>query len=600
MATDDAPSRSRHKRTRTGCMKCRTRRRKCDEEKPKCRRCIEGGFDCQYGPRLTFLHKNALTVPPTPKSNETQYSRLQFVDPGSSVSTSKESDGGDGNNDMTTSPTASGATLERLMESTPMNPEAHELAAVETPREQVPFVNDQFTPGPWPQDGDPIHSSPQHSMVVMTDRMQASPKDADYQTALTVLLSLGNDEPSQIIHSPSHERVAALHPPLVSSPSSAGASVTGTISQETILQLLRQYRYQVAPWLDICDMSQCFGLVVPRLAMESGSALHSLLALSSQSLQAERLTQTKDHSLHIITDTSFMQNQDLESVNDCELIHLALASTTHFLRDVPGAWHSTTCLLADGAHFKELGRPPSKLRLSVLGLLLRLDLGKALVNGTTVSIPDQLNYPANPPEWQTSAIADTVFQSASESLLLCAQAVNFGACSFPAPASSTTGSAPRSPVQRWTMLHDALSTWYTNRPREFHPMIEMEVDDSLFPVLLFTNGAAVFANQLYHTAMLLMLQHRPRTLSVGAARKDPTMSPLWHAQRVCGIAMNNDRRDSWDLCLVAALYRAAQRMTYEPQQLAVLGCFEKIKTMTGWDVIFFVTKAREDWGMASG
>ncbi|CRK13347.1 hypothetical protein BN1723_009989 [Verticillium longisporum] len=599
MATDDAPSRSRHKRTRTGCMKCRTRRRKCDEEKPKCRRCIEGGFDCQYGPRLTFLHKNALTVSPTPKSNETQYSRLQFVDPGSSVSTSKESDGGDGNNDMTTSPTPSGATLERLIESTPMNPEVHELVAAETPREQAPFVNDQSTPGPWPQDGDPIQSSPQHSMVVMTDRMQASPKDADYQTALTVLLSLGNDEPPQIIHSPSHERVTALHPPLVSSPSSAGASVIGTISQETILQLLRQYRYQVAPWLDICDMSQCFGLVVPRLAMESGSALHSLLALSSQSLQAERLTQTNDHSLHIIPDTSFMQNQVFESVNDSELIHLALASTTQFLRDVPGSWHSTTCLLADGAHLEELGHPPSKLRLSVLGLLLRLDLGKALINGTTVSIPEQLNYPATPTEWQTSAIADTVFHSASESLLLCAQAVNFGACSFPAPAS-TTGSAPRSPVQRWTMLNDALSTWYTNRPQEFHPMIEMEVDDSLFPVLLFTNGAAVFANQLYHTAMLLMLQNRPRTLSVGAARKDPTMSPLWHAQRVCGIAMNNDRRDSWDLCLVAALYRAAQRMTYEPQQLAVLSCFEKIKTMTGWHVSFFVDKAREDWGMATG
>lgn len=273
---------------------------------------------------------------------------------------------------MTTSPTASGATLERLIESTPKNPEIHELVAAETPREQVPFVNDHFTPGPWPQDGDPIQSSPQHSMVVMTDRMQASPKDADYQTALTVLLSLGNDEPPQILHSPSHERVAALHPPLVSSPSSAGASATGTISQETILQLLRQYRYQVAPWLDICDMSQCFGLVVPRLAMESGSALHSLLALSSQSLQAGRLTQTNDHSLHITADTGFMQNQVFESVNDSELIHLALASTTQFLRDAPGSWHSTTCLLADGAHSKELAQTPSKLRLSVLGLLLRL------------------------------------------------------------------------------------------------------------------------------------------------------------------------------------------------------------------------------------
>lgn len=133
-------------------------------------------------------------------------------------------------------------------------------------------------------------------------------------------------------------------------------------------------------------------------------------------------------------------------------------------------------------------------------------------------------------------------------------------------------------------------------------MVEMDGgDETLFPVVLFTNGAAVFANQLYHTAMLLLLQNKPRTLqaatAAGKKSSSSSMSPLWHAQRVCGIALNNDRRDSWDLCLVASLYLAAQRMTYEPQQKAILECFDRIKSMTGWHVDGFSTKVREDWGL---
>ncbi|KAM0328752.1 hypothetical protein ACHAQA_005165 [Verticillium albo-atrum] len=553
MATDEPPSRGRHKRTRTGC----------DEGKPKCQRCVDGGFDCQYGPRLTFLHKNALTLSPTPSSSETQYSRLQFVNPGPSTSTSAtstEGDGSGGGGGTVISPTTPGTSLETLFESAHQRHGTPELAIAD-PEEPETILDDHTTPGTWQQDGtggggggSHMHSSPQHSLVVMPEKMQASPKDADYQTALTVLLSLGNDEPPQVIHSPNQKRIATLHPPMVSSPSgsSAGAPATAKISQDRLLQLLRHYRYQVAPWLDICDMGQAFGLVVPRLAMESEGALYALLSLAAVSQQADPRTQTSDvEYLGALAEASFMRQHGFDPFNDTDLTLVALAN-----------------------------------------------LGTALVNGTTVSIPEQLNYPATPTQWETSVIADTLFQYAVEPLLLCAQVVNFGACAFPAQAS-TIGGAPQSPVKRWTMISDALSTWYANRPQEFRPMIEMEIDESLFPVVLFTNGAAVFANQLYHTAMLLLLQNRPRTLAAGP-RKAPAMSPLWHAQRVCGIAVNNDRRDSWDLCLVASLYRAAQRMTYEPQQLAILGCFEKIKAVTGWDVNSFVEKVREDWGLVSG
>ena len=49
-----------------------------DEGKPRCQRCIDGGFECQYGTRLSFLQKNAITAQaeaPGPSSGA--YRRVQ-------------------------------------------------------------------------------------------------------------------------------------------------------------------------------------------------------------------------------------------------------------------------------------------------------------------------------------------------------------------------------------------------------------------------------------------------------------------------------------------------------------------------------------------
>jgi hypothetical protein len=48
-------SADRRKRVKTGCSTCRTRRRKCDEQKPECGNCLSKGFTCQYRTNLTFV-----------------------------------------------------------------------------------------------------------------------------------------------------------------------------------------------------------------------------------------------------------------------------------------------------------------------------------------------------------------------------------------------------------------------------------------------------------------------------------------------------------------------------------------------------------------
>ncbi|UPK93307.1 hypothetical protein LCI18_004242 [Fusarium solani-melongenae] len=45
-------------RTRSGCLPCRQRRRKCDEQKPSCHRCARRGATCEYGDTFEFRNVN--------------------------------------------------------------------------------------------------------------------------------------------------------------------------------------------------------------------------------------------------------------------------------------------------------------------------------------------------------------------------------------------------------------------------------------------------------------------------------------------------------------------------------------------------------------
>ncbi|KAI3552838.1 hypothetical protein CABS01_06404 [Colletotrichum abscissum] len=651
-------SKQRHKRTRTGCMKCRVRRRKCDEGKPRCQRCIDGNFECHYGPRLTFLNKNALTVSPSPKvpdATTPKYSRLQFVGAGSSKQAAKdpslhasspprEQHGVNGNvaNDLnrnhsslpppppSQTPTQTVITFHADTQppepspaaTTKPSPLEPSLATLNHSRQHPPL--EQWRP---PQSlslgSHESLSSPVRNLDITGKLTGPSPNnDAAYETALNVLLSLGNEGPAGLGQSPDHGsgsfavvggdsigvvspgEMMSLSPNSTKESRGSGVSAAGGISQDRLLQLLRHFRYQLAPWLDLCDMGQTFGLYVSRLAIESESVLHSLLAVAATAQQADlRIVSGDAGHLKSLAETKAFQLSG-PVINDSDLAHLTLSKACQFISDIPSSWNSLSSSIDHNFWNVALAEATPKT-VSILSVLVRLELAAALVTGAPISIPEHLSYKPIPQQWNSSTIAETIFQYTIEPLLLCAKVINFCSGSFPpqTPADlDLGGGVPLTPVHRWTILSDALGSWYTNRAQEFRPMVEMDGgDETLFPVVLFTNGAAVFANQLYHTAMLLLLQNKPRTLqaatAAGKKSSSSSMSPLWHAQRVCGIALNNDRRDSWDLCLVASLYLAAQRMTYEPQQKAILGCFDRIKSMTGWNVDGFSTKVREDWGL---
>ncbi|KAL2362965.1 hypothetical protein RJZ56_004108 [Blastomyces dermatitidis] len=63
-------------RTKTGCMTCRRRKKKCDEQHPSCNNCLRGGFLCEgYSSRSTW-QKPSTSKPPVPLQAKDGYSEV--------------------------------------------------------------------------------------------------------------------------------------------------------------------------------------------------------------------------------------------------------------------------------------------------------------------------------------------------------------------------------------------------------------------------------------------------------------------------------------------------------------------------------------------
>ncbi|CAG8286076.1 unnamed protein product [Penicillium salamii] len=516
-------------RCRTGCMRCRVRRRKCDEGKPRCRNCVDRNFQCQYGPQLTFLTKNAQTVQPSEVGTSSSYEAIRFI---------AEEPQNDSNLD------------EDAQTPRGDNQGAQENASFTT---EVPSWE--------PTDEQPTLS------------------DKD-ESAVAGLLALGmNESPMDL------SGFSVNNPPLPALPPAFSPHAQEESTSTEIQALLRHYRYEVASWLDICDLGQSFGINGLQLAMVSPSVWNSILSLSETSFN-----QLRPH------DPSRGTFVRLRSDVPADITQIALLSVLDRVRDwisnISATWASQApcdqkLLSAVSSH--AVGRD---LNSAIYWLFVRFDLGVALATDIDMRVPLP---PAFPYLAEVDMVADPfemVFYYAYRPLWLAARAIQF--------THNEEVSQDRPPLHVWMELVEELEQWYRERPQEFLPMLELDMDHQLagpersLPVVLFANGAGLFGNQLYHTAMLILLHNRPRTARIGDFHS-AAMSPLWHAQRICSIALHNDRRECWDPCLLASFLMAARRMTHESQQRAVIQGFERIRTVTGWDTGGCLHTLKTEW-----
>lgn len=77
----ESPAGRTRRKTFTGCWTCRERHVKCDEQRPKCKRCIAGNFACQgYGTRLTWLTPTGQRISKSNRRDRPAAERKSSVD----------------------------------------------------------------------------------------------------------------------------------------------------------------------------------------------------------------------------------------------------------------------------------------------------------------------------------------------------------------------------------------------------------------------------------------------------------------------------------------------------------------------------------------
>lgn len=124
---------------------------------------------------------------------------------------------------------------------------------------------------------------------------------------------------------------------------------------------------------------------------------------------------------------------------------------------------------------------------------------------------------------------------------------------------------------------------------------ETSVDDSAsFPIEIYSTPIALQANMAIHLSFMVLIAHKPRLLKL--SRSEARLgSDSWHAQKIAGMAVWNHFKEQFDPLFVAAILLAAEKMTHESQQIALLGAFRDIEREMGIVLDDEISRLEDIW-----
>lgn len=143
---------------------------------------------------------------------------------------------------------------------------------------------------------------------------------------------------------------------------------------------------------------------------------------------------------------------------------------------------------------------------------------------------------------------------------------------------------------KWKQLWECLESWHSTRPEEMTATFCISSTSS-FPTILYSNPAGISGNQMYHTAALLLLQHKPSQVTLPRH----TRSVLWHARRIVGISLSNTHHGCWTNSL-QPLWIAGRCFSSLEEHKTILRLLERIEREIGWATEWRANDLKEWWG----
>lgn len=115
-----------------------------------------------------------------------------------------------------------------------------------------------------------------------------------------------------------------------------------------------------------------------------------------------------------------------------------------------------------------------------------------------------------------------------------------------------------------------------------------------FPIEIYSSPIALQANMAIHLSFIVLIAHKPRLLKLSRSEARLGLDS-WHAQKIAGMAVWNHFKEQFDPLFVAALLLAAEKMTHESQQMALLAAFRDIEGKMGIVLDDQMTRLENIW-----
>ncbi|KAB8069887.1 hypothetical protein BDV29DRAFT_198360 [Aspergillus leporis] len=368
--------------------------------------------------------------------------------------------------------------------------------------------------------------------------------------------------------------------------------------------LWQNYLNETCTWLDMFDNHRHFASTFPQMAKSAPHLRYSILALSARQIERKQNEKSQSESLSLYQEAIHLLLPELERKTTPVIASCVILCVLEMLSCNPKEWrrHLDGCAYLIQA--AEINGFSGKEEQALFWCFARMDVCGGLISEEETIIPIHHWIPKDmsPTEASQLFLASniTAFDTyANYTVYLCAQTL--GVLFSPAAQMSSSCVSCRylgSPderdtyVHRWKHLFDTVEQWYDSRPNQMKPLFTIPATAANpFPTVLYGNGAAISGNQLYHACAVLLLQRKPKTLSLPRRPK----SVLWHARQICAISASNTHHGCWTNAL-QPLWLAGKVMSHHSEHAAIIETLTRIERETGWATAWRVEDLKDFWG----
>ncbi|KAF1925966.1 uncharacterized protein M421DRAFT_68738 [Didymella exigua CBS 183.55] len=541
------PSRARGLRTTTGCLTCRSRRIKCDEQRPRCATCIKSDRECRYA---SPNDASTSTAPngPTPSAQAMPSPALarKSITSDTPFSNSPEL--------QFDSPLTTGSVAS--MPSPNSAPyEWYDLLAEDAIQNVAKYNLNLEVEKPRPSQ----RESPERDDSAFDPQLRSPDQDNDAHLGL---------------------------PPILQDQWNLIDTIPLTDDE---LVLFQHYVGVVGPILDLCDPTRQFSTSVPRLAVHNLGLLKSLLAVAARHmaglnqfpfLQTGSEPQIMNPLLNVATqyyyETLHYLSQNLNQGSyskSREIISTALLISTYEMFDAEGQYNNG----AWERHLRGIfwiqrsqnnnGECRDPLRRAAWWAWIRQDTWVAFREGRRVLTI-----------WRPLRRLDdlTPDELCLRIIYICGRCVDFAATESVKKYDVDTR------IEQGKKLTQALNDWYNILGSSFQPIYRpaLPAQDTLFPPIWIHPPSHAAAMQTYHVSRIIVAINEP---SPGG------MEDMRHRQRlldesvdtVCGIASTHQGREIPSaMSNVRALYTAGLAARDPVKQAGILQLLEETLEVT--------------------